>query len=159
MTTAEKPSRRKRGKSKQRHKAAERAAEWFAREKMDCITTVRAVATQWQRQDLFAADCIGKRSDGSFVAIQVTAGDSSNASPRRRKLERVPWSITDTVLLLQLTSTPNPANRRKISWWFRVHSYREQGGQREWIVWDEAVPVPSQWLKAWKGDTDGPQAD
>ena len=153
MSGTGKPSRRKRGRAKHRHKDAERAAEWFAREHQGCVVTVRAVKTQWQRQDLFACDCLGKRADGSLVCIQVTAGDSSNASPRRRKLEAIPWGPQDTVLLLQLTSNPNPANRRKMQWYFRVQRYEcAEWGKWYWTIEPEAVAVPAAWFRAYSSE-------
>ena len=42
---------------------AERAAEWYAREILNCKDGCRSVRTQWQRQDLFACDFLGKKAD------------------------------------------------------------------------------------------------
>lgn len=131
---------------------AERAAEWYARERLECVLTRRAVRTKWQSVDFFAADVVGKRQDGSHVYIQATAGQSESLRVRRRKLERVPWHESDAVLVLQLTWTPDPANARRRKWWFRVHHFTHDEDPRGWCVSDEAIPVPQLWFTAWTAD-------
>lgn len=132
---------------------AERACEWYAALNHGCVKTVRAVRSQFQRQDLFASDCLGKRADGSHVYLQVTAGAATAVSTRRRKLEAIPWHPLDTVELLQLVQTPNPANARQTLYFFRVHSYglTLQGG-RAWHTKEAAVPVPKEWFTKFKGE-------
>lgn len=122
---------------------AERAAEWWAREQ-GCVLTRRALRTKFAKVDFFASDIMGKRADGSMVFIQVTAAvGSGNVTARRRKLEAVPWAQTDSVFLLHFRREPDPANRRKLKYYFRVHEYGNAG----WLVWDEAVDVPQEWFK------------
>lgn len=128
--------------------AAERACEWYARDLLSCVITRRAVQTRFQSVDFFAADCVGKRSDGSHVYIQATAGQYEAVRTRRRKLEAVPWHESDTVLLLQLVQTEDPANARRKKYFFRVH--RLING--DWSVQEDAHEIPREWFKAWKGN-------
>ena len=135
---------------------AERAAEWYAIKELECVVTRRALRTKFAKVDFFASDVLAKRVDGSHVYIQVTAGQASAVTARRRKLEKIPWHESDTVQLLQLVQTEDPANSRKKLWFFRVHKYEQERG--EWWTEMEAVPVPRHWFKAWKGDeTDDPR--
>jgi hypothetical protein len=132
---------------------AERAGEWYAHEIEGCVISVRAVRTMYQRQDLFASDIMGKRSDGTGVYIQVTAGQDSAVTQRRRKLEAIPWLRSDTVLLLQLRQTEDPANARRKLWFFRVHVYEipnKFGDKWKWRTLSMAVDVPKEWFKAYK---------
>ena len=133
--------------AKSKRADAERAAEWYAHEISDCVVTCRAVRTQWQSQDLFASDVIGKRADGSMVFIQATAGQYSAVTARRRKLEKIPWQENDSVGVLQLIQTEDPANSRRKLWFFRVHKLFPSGN---WETSHEAVPVPKQWFTAYK---------
>jgi len=135
--------------AKTHRKDAERAAEHYLHEVMGCTHTVRAVNTQWQRQDLFASDVVGKRPGGGTVYAQVTCGRDEAVRSRRRKLEAIPWGPHDMVLVLQMVSRGNPANARKTDFFFRVHRYRHWE-KREWLVDAEAVSVPRAWFKAWK---------
>ena len=125
---------------------AERAAEWYAHEIHKCVVTCRAVRTQWQRQDLFGCDVMGKKSDGSCVYIQATAGQYSAVTARRRKLEVIPWLGSDIIEIVQLIQTEDPANARRKLWFFRVHFF--DGGK--WHTKEEAVTVPNQWFKSYK---------
>ena len=125
---------------------AERAAEWYARKIHGCLVTRRAVRTQWQSVDFFGSDVVGKKADGRHVYIQVTAGQHSAVTTRRRKLEEIPWHYTDTIELLQLIQTIDPSNARRKHWFFRVHYY-------DGVLWDtkdDAVQIPREWFKAWK---------
>lgn len=126
---------------------AEKACEWYARVICGCVLTRRAIQTKFQSVDFFAADCVGKRPNGSHVYIQATAGQNEAVRVRRRKLDVVPWHDTDTVLLLQLTQTEDPANRRKKKYFFRVHVRTLAG---IWIVEEDAHEIPREWFKAWK---------
>ena len=141
--------------AKSKRPEAERAGEHYARAIEGCVATVRAVRTKWQRQDLFASDIVGKRKDGTHVYAQVTAGQSEAVRTRRRKLDAIPWHESDTVLLLQLVQTDNPANARGKLWFFRVHKYcaphrYSEDGPRQWGVEDEACQVPKDWFKSYK---------
>jgi hypothetical protein len=130
--------------SRNRQRQVECAAEHFLRSAFDCINTVRAVKTRFQRQDLFAADCLGKRRMGGLlVALQVTCGKSANVAQRRRKMEAVQWHPWDTVLLGEFRSERSGRGKRH---WFRMHQLT--GG--EWSVWGTEVEVPKEWFRAWK---------
>jgi hypothetical protein len=113
-----------------------------------CVVTRKAIRTQWQSVDYFCSDVVGKKVDGSHVYIQVTAGQAEAVRQRRRKLEDIPWHNTDTVLLLQLVQTPDPANGKKTLWFFRVHGYKIYLSRvnRVWQTDDQAVPVPKEWF-------------
>lgn len=129
-------------------KDAERACEWYAREVCGCIITRRAIQTQFQSVDFFGSDCVGKRPDGSHVYIQATAGQVEAVRQRKRKLDAIPWHVTDTVLLLQLVQTKDPANARRKKFFFREHIRSIAG---IWSVLEEAKPVPKEWFKAFRG--------
>ncbi len=134
---------------------AERAAEHYCHEIMHCKRSVRAVRTQWQRQDMFSSDVIGKRADGSCVYIQVTAGQAQAVTARKRKLEKEIWNESDTVQLLQLVSTENPGKGARKLWFFRVYEYlfgELEGKRWAWLLHQEAIPVPKEWFKAYKKD-------
>jgi hypothetical protein len=138
----------------------ERASEWYAREIHNCCLVRRAIRTQFQSVDFFAADVVGKKKDGSHVYIQATAGQASAVSARRKKLEKIPWHFSDTVELAQLVQTQNPANARQTLWFFRVHEYHLISTPtptcedfiitREWRTLPDAIPVPKEWFKAYK---------
>lgn len=129
---------------------AERAVEWFVRDYLGCIDSVRAVRTQWQRQDLFGCDCVGKFKDGSKAWVQVTAGGHSAVTSRRRKLETV-WHDSDAVYVAQLVQTEDPANARRKLWFFRIHEYGfVSRPDRSWETWNDAILVPKQWFTAYK---------
>jgi hypothetical protein len=138
----------------------ERAAVHYSVEHHSCTTVRKAIRTQFQSVDFFAADVVGKKDDGSHVYIQATAGQASAVSTRRKKLEKVPWHFSDTVELVQLVQTQNPANARQTLWFFRVHEYRLVSTPtptcedfivtREWRTLPDAIPVPKEWFKAYK---------
>ena len=136
-----------------KHRAdAERAAEHYLHEHYGCTHTVRAVRTQWQRQDLFASDVIGKDGGGDMVFAQVTCGRTEAVRSRRRKLEAIPWSTTDRVLVLQLVERENPANARRKDFYFREHVFDHKYELKAWYVEADAVPVPRRWFRAWKAE-------
>jgi len=134
--------------SASRRPQAERAAEWYAVERMGCVVTRRAVRVQYQSVDFFGSDIVGKTRDGAHVYIQVTAGGNSAVSARRRKLEAIPWHTTDRVQLLQLVQTHDPANGRRKLWFFRVHNFALKRNARVWTTESDAVPVPADWFSA-----------
>lgn len=127
---------------------AERACEHYCREVLGCVVTVRAVRTQWQRQDLFAGDVIGKTAEGHLRVVQATAGKDQAVTARRRKLERIPWHPSDRVQVVQLRSWPDPANRRRLLYGFRVHEWEHQLSPGAWGVQDRIQPVPREWFKS-----------
>ena len=144
--------------SKELAAKAERAAEWWLHS-LGCVRTVRAVRTRYQRQDLFACDVLGLHAEGRWIGVQVTTGGNTSVRPRRRKLEALPWSIDDDVYLCELRVSPDPANRRRQVYHFRVHELRVAARLRTlggivgdggslWEVWPEAVDVPREWLRA-----------
>jgi len=135
---------------KSKRPEAERASEWYLHEIEGCVVTCRAIRTKFQRQDLFASDVIGKKQNGRCVYAQATAGRDEAVRQRRRKLDNIPWTTTDTVLLLQLTHTPDPANQRRKLWFFRVH--RLDTTNMVWVVDDKAFPVPKIWFKSYKNE-------
>lgn len=136
--------------AKSKRTEAERAAEHYAIKTLGCYDTIRAVRTKFQHQDLRGGDVIGFNGDGDVI-IQVTAGQDSAVTARRRKLEKIMWRSFDRVLLLQLVQTEDPGAGRKKLWWFRVHEYRLIiKSPREWITHEAAVPIPREWFKAYK---------
>lgn len=136
--------------AKNKRSDAERATEHYAHEIMDCIRTVRSVRTQWQKQDMFSCDVLGKRADGTLVALQVTAGQSQAVTERRRKIEGEIWHLLDKVQILQLVQTDNPGKGARKLWFFRVHVYSVLGRGRYWKTLPDAVPVPKEWFRKWK---------
>ena len=138
--------------SKQKRGDAERAARWYAHTVQKCVLTIKAIRSKWQSQDMFGADIVGKRADGTYFYAQVTAGKHQAVTARRRKLEKIPWhKEVDTVELLQLIQTEDPANARRKLWFFRIHWY--DTNDHSWHTKDEAFPIPKEWFKAWKGET------
>lgn len=131
--------------SRTRQREAECAAEHCIRERWNVVRSVRAMKTRYARQDLFAADVLGKTDMGQLVAVQVTTGGSSAVAARRRKLEAVPWSRQDVVLLFEYRET---REGRKKRYWFRVHEYCPMFDR--WAVQDNLIEIPREWFKAWK---------
>ncbi len=140
---------------KAKYKEAEVAAEWYAYEVLGCIRTVRAVRTKYQRQDMFASDVLGRKPDGTLVAIQVTAGQSQAVTARKRKLEKEIWHKTDTVLLLQLYWEQNPKNKRGKLWYFKVWEYvyghPNLTPDRHWFHTSDHA-VPKEWFNLYNKD-------
>lgn len=121
----------------------------FLAERWKCTHIERAVRTQWQSVDFFAADVMGKSAKmGLNIYGQVTTGATKAVQVRRRKLEKVPWHHNERVFLFQLVSTDDPVNKNKKRWWFRIHQYHHQ--TNIWEVWDAAQEIPPSWFKAWK---------
>jgi len=137
--------------SKVKRNEAERAAQWYAHIIHRCVISRKAIRTQFQSVDFFASDIVGKKNTGEHVYIQATAGQASAVSTRRKKLEAIPWHPSDTVELVQLVQTPDPANARKTLWFFRVHEYIHGSWEgRQWWTRHNAVPVPAEWFKSFK---------
>ena len=144
--------------AKSKRPEAEKAAEWYAVKVENCIMIRRAIRTQWQKVDFFGSDVVGKRKDGTHVYIQVTAGQHSAVTARRRKLEKVPWHESDTVILLRLVETQDPFRKKRKLWWFKVCMYEIRGQilsssipVRGWH-WEDDISVPSTWFKKWRED-------
>jgi len=135
--------------AKNKRVAAERAAEWYLRKMCGVTKTVRAMKTQWQRQDLFACDCIGRTPQGTIFYVQVTCGVGEVVRERRRKLEQFAWNEHEVVMILQLVARENPANATKVDLFFRVHRYNHRTS-RNWSVDDIALPVPPEWFTKWE---------
>jgi len=121
---------------------AERAAEWYAHVYKRCVRTVRSIRTQWQRQDMFSCDVLGKRRDGSLVALQVTSGSTKMVWQRKKKIEKEYWHKSDTIQILQLTKI-----ERK--WIFEVYEYVHNPRKSCWRKL-KPVPVPREWFKKWR---------
>ena len=155
MMDERKPQRRTKRRNKEHADRAERAAEHWLRNVLECVETRRAIRSQWHKVDFFGADVVGKVRTGAHCYVQVTTGDARNVCPRRRKLERIPWHPYDLVFVLELRSYPNPVNRRRTVWTFRVHEYDpgDDPDGRVWRVWDATTPVPPEWFKPWKDNT------
>ena len=133
--------------AKSKRPEAERAAENYLFHICGCdpFQIIRAVRTQWQREDLWASDVMGRDVDGRCFYAQATAGQNEAVRARRRKLERISWNLYDTVMVLQLVESQDPANNRRKQWWFRVHRYDHKQGV--WGVDSEAAPVPKEWFR------------
>lgn len=128
---------------------SELAAEHYAYEVLGCVRTVRAVATKFQRQDLFASDVLGRKPDGTLCAIQVTAGQASAVSARKRKLEREVWHSSDIVLLLQLYWEKGKGNKK--DWFFKVWEYTcdNLSDKRAWFHKSDHA-VSQSWFKLYR---------
>lgn len=133
--------------AKSKRPQAERAAEWVLRKHWGCVVTRRAVQTKWQKVDFFGADVVGKRKNGTYVYAQVTVGKVEAVRVRRRKIEQIPWSKSDSVFLLQLVERADPVNARRKQWFFRIHFLRHKG---VWMAVESVIPVENKWFKAWK---------
>lgn len=138
--------------AKSKRNDAEKAAVWYAREELECVKTRKAIRAKYQAVDFFGADVVGKRADGSHVYVQATAGQDSAVTARRRKLEAIPWHSTDSVYLVQLRQTEDPANARRKLWFFRVHEYVLMDDWRDWVTHETAVSVKREWFTAAKED-------
>jgi hypothetical protein len=140
--------------SKTKRGDAERAGCHYVREIHCCVIHRRALKSQYQSVDFFASDVVGKRADGVHVYVQVTAGQASAVSTRRKKLEKIPWHPSDVVELVQLIQAPDPTNARKTQYFFRVHTFAEHtspdGWKRQWKTLETAIPVPREWFKCFR---------
>ena len=136
---------------------AERASEWYARDVHGCVVAQRAVRTKFQKVDFFACDCVGKTSDGSHVYLQVTAGNDTQVTKRRRKIEEIPWHTSDHVLILQLAYLVDPSHKGRKLWWFIEHVYslvsfannEPSGNDRKWKTRKPPFSIPKHWFSVW----------
>lgn len=127
---------------------AERAAEHFGREVLQCVETRRMIRTRFFKVDFFGADVVGKKSDGSHIYIQVTSGQDQAVTARRRKLESHIWHFSDIVLLLQMVKTKI---RGKMRYEFRVREYKLPSiGKRFWPEGYGVVEIKREWFMALK---------
>ncbi len=134
---------------------AERASEHYCHEIMDCVATRRSIRTQWQKVDFFSCDIVGKRTNGSHVYIQVTAGQTPKVLERKKKIEKEVWHASDTVQILQLVQTDNPGKGSRKLWFFRVYEYKliwldSEGNCRRWYTLNTAISIPKEWFKKWR---------
>ncbi len=136
--------------AKSRRPEAEKAAEHYLHEVCGClIPTIRkAIRAKWQSVDFWACDVMGKDKRGHSYFAQVTAGQVEAVRIRRRKLEKIPWNICESVFVLQLVETIDPANARKKLFFFRVH--RLDSVNMIWSVDDRAPSIPRAWFKKLK---------
>lgn len=137
--------------SKADPKNAERAAEHFAVKILGCIKTVRAVQTQFQRQDMFGSDVIGKNKYGMSHYIQVTTGGKSAVQQRKKKMESYPWHSSDRVYVLQMLKFKS----KSLIYKFKVLEYwPNETVPREWVDWaafgtaPNDVKIDKSWFKA-----------
>lgn len=130
--------------SKADPKNAERAAEHFAVKVLGCVKTVRAIQTQFQRQDMFGSDVIGKLADGTCRYIQVTTGGKSAVQQRKQKMLSYPWQASDRVFVLQMLKF---IEKNKASYRFEVNELKQRSLWEKWITRAE---VDKSWFKALK---------
>ena len=81
---------------------AERLGEWWLVEIKKAVVLARSVSTKYQRVDLFGLDLLGKTKNGRWVGCQVTTGGYEATRQRKRKLEKIPWFVTDRIYLLKV---------------------------------------------------------
>ncbi len=127
---------------------AERAAEWALVNNYGCVNTVRAVKTKYQRQDLFASDVIGKDQYGEMVFCQVTTGKKEALRQRRKKLEKIPWQLSDTVLVFQMDFIQEGRSKK---WFFNVFEYVIRCRLRGWLEYP-LIDIKKEWFKAYRKD-------
>lgn len=142
--------------SKADPKNAERAAEHFAVKVLGCIKTVRAIQTQFQRQDMFGSDVIGKLADGACRYIQVTTGGKSAVQQRKKKMESYPWHSSDRVYVLQMMKFKSKSLISLI-YRFKVLEYwPNETAPRAWVDWavlgsdSNDIKIDKSWFKALK---------
>ena len=141
--------------AKSRRPQAERAAEWVLREVFGCVATRRALRTTYAKVDFFACDVIGVQPDGRRIWVQVTAGQLSAVTARRKKIEKYPWHDSDKVYVWQLVERPDPASPARKEWFFRPWEYSiHPCPPRHWWKIDKAIPVKREWFKAYKEPAD-----
>lgn len=124
------------------HSAAERAAEHFAHEVLECVKTRRATRAQFQSIDFFSCDVMGCRDDGSKVYIQVTCGGKEALRARRKKIEAEVWHPSEEVYLLELDRSVY----KPYAYFFRIWRYLE----KKWLADYELKEVPEQWFRKLK---------
>ena len=134
--------------SKADPKNAERAAEHFAVKILGCVKTVRAIQTQFQRQDMFGSDVIGKNKYGTSHYVQVTTGGKSAVQQRKKKLEKYPWHYSDHVYVIQMQKSKIG---KCIVYEFEVNEFWPNlNTPRAWIVWESKRTIDKSWFKALK---------
>lgn len=135
--------------AKSKRPEAERASEHALVELFHCVSTRRALRTKFAKVDFFACDTIGVEESGKRHWIQVTAGQTAAVLTRRKKIEKHPWHVSDTVAVWQLTFRVSIINSRQKEWFFKVWDFQVQpDGTRAWVVLDSPIEVPKRWFKA-----------
>lgn len=134
--------------SKNDPKNAERAAEHFAVKVLGCVKTVRAVQTQFQRQDMFGSDVIGKNKYGVSHYVQVTTGGKSAVQQRKRKMLDYPWHNSDRVYVVQMEKF---REKNRVKYAFVVNElWPNQILERAWMTWKDKTAIDKSWFKALK---------
>lgn len=134
--------------SKADPKNAERAAEHFAVKVLGCVKTVRAIQTQFQRQDMFGSDVIGKNKYGTSHYVQVTSGGKSAVQQRKKKMEQYPWHNSDRVYVIQMQKSKHT---NKLIYEFEVNElWPNQISGRAWLIWPDKTLIDKSWFKALK---------
>ena len=139
----------KRKIAKSHRNEAENAAVWLAYEKLKAVKHVKAIRSQWQRIDIFASDVIMKEKNGRVTYIQVTTGQNSAVNTRKKKMEDIPWTKDETVLLIQMKERKDPINERRKEFIFKIWEYKLNNNKRNWKVWPEAIIIPREWFKSY----------
>jgi hypothetical protein len=136
---------KKRKSSKDLRRKAELAAVNWCYEENGCVSHVRAVRTQWQRQDLFGADIIARDANGRDTFIQVTTGGHSAISSRKNKIKKHPWAPDARVAIFQLFVLPDPNNLRRNKYYFKQYWFFPESG--EWSTDELVIEIKNEWLK------------
>lgn len=132
--------------SKSKCGPAETAAMWYLHEVCHCDPAQirKAIRAKFQSVDFWACDVMGRTKRGEVFFAQVTTGGNEAVRVRRRKLEKISWNDTETVMVLQLVESQNPTDARKKVFHFRVHNLEDKD---QWYVEPESVLVPRKWFK------------
>lgn len=131
---------------KSKQSEAERAAEWYAVKVCGCVITRRAIRTKYQKIDFFGADVVGKRSDGTVVYVQATAGQRQAVSYRKKKMAGIPWNSNETVQVAELIWLQDPQNARRKKWYFRIYDF----AHNKWLILPKAVPIEREWFTSYQ---------
>lgn len=132
---------------------AERAVEHFAKVFFECVETRRMIRTKFFKVDFFGADVVGKDQYGQHYYIQVTSGQDSAVTARKRKMEKHVWHDSDKVYVIQMLKFKVG---RKVEYNFRIWQYwYNSSNSREWldisqVYGIEAFPVQREWFRALK---------
>lgn len=127
---------------------AERAAEHFAKKKLACVETRRVCKTRFNKVDFFGADIVGKQIDGSHVYIQVTSGQGSAVSARKRKLEPHIWHSSDRVYLLRMVKYK--IEEKRLVYEFHIYEYIHHTAPITWTT-PYIIVINREWFRALNG--------
>ena len=131
--------------SKQDRRWAELAAEWMVADVFNCIHTRRALKTKFAKVDFWASDVMGMNKFGEKYFIQVTAGQDSAVSQRRKKLEKYSWHELDTVMVAALRKEKVG---RSYKYHFILHEYNAT--TKVWENNKSQITVPREWFKKYQ---------